>query len=236
MIYARSRLSSCSSVLLAAVSLALSVSAPAGSATMGFTRQFYFPAAAGTNLHWIALPWRYQPQDVGTAGILDAEDLCQDLGGEETIAAVVRWNEPSSTLVEHPCGGENPFPVSQGVGYALRNATGQTIQGAVAGAHDNVFSYSLAPSGGSQLSWLSVPYHLRIPENEGDLRVTAEDLCRQIGSSEVLAIIRWDEVSATYKAHGCGSAFQPPFEIVRGKAYGVINRVGQTIEWQPIHY
>lgn len=203
---------------------------------MGFTRQFHFPATGGQNLHWVSLPWVYQPEDVGTPGVLDAEDLCQDLGGSATIAAVVRWNEASATFVEHTCGAASPFALAVGTAYALRNASGQTIRGALAGAHDNGFSYSIPASGGSQLSWLSIPYHVRIPERQGNPIVTAEDLCRQIGVSEVFAIVRWDEPSAAFQSYGCGSELQSPFEIQRGEGYGVVNRSGQAISWQPIHY
>ncbi|MBZ0112295.1 MAG: hypothetical protein K8J08_07545, partial [Thermoanaerobaculia bacterium] len=203
---------------------------------MGFTRQFNFPPTTGPNLHWISLPWVYEPVDVGTIGTLDAEDLCQDLGGVAAVGSILRWNEASSTFTEYACGAGGPFALVEGTAYAVRNAPGATLLGAVAGVHDNSFTYSIAPSGGSQLSWLSVPYHLRIPERHGDLLVTAEDLCRQIGSTEILAIVRWDEPSAAYQAYGCGSELDAPFEIERSTAYGVVNRAGQTITWQPIHY
>lgn len=222
-----------------AVALLFSMASTASSqvaVTMGFTRQFNFPPTTGPNLHWVSLPWVYEPVDVGTIGTLDAEDLCQDLGGEATVGSVLLWNEASSTFTEHACGAGSPFALVEGTAYGIRNAPGATILGAVAGVHDNSFTYSIAPSGGSQLSWLSVPYHLRIPERYGDLLVTAEDLCRQIGSSEVLAIIRWDEPSAAYHAFGCGSDLEAPFEIERGTAYGVVNRTSQTVTWQPIHY
>ena len=129
-----------------------------------------------------------------------------------------------------------PSRSAVGEGYGVRNVPGETILGAVAGTHDETYAYSIPPSGGSQLSWLSIPYHLRIPENHGSLTIDAEDLCRQIGSSEVLAIVRWNDELLAYETYGCGSAFQAPFEISRGDAYGVINRSGQTIDWQPIHY
>lgn len=229
---------SCGALLLFSVSLAIfsEPSAQGIQPTMGFTRQFNFPYASVTNLHWISIPWKYLPQDTGTIGVLDAEDLCADLGGSQTIAAVLRWNEATSSLVEHPCGAASPFALAEGTGYALRNAAGSGIAGALAGAHDNAFSYSIAATGGSQLSWLSVPYHLRIPEKFGDLLVNAEDLCRQIGSSELLAITRWNNDQSAYEAYGCGSTFVAPFEINRGESYGVVNRATQTIVWQPIHY
>ena len=223
-------------VVILIASLSAVIAGATQASTMGFSRQFYFPPSTGLGLHWIAPPWNYQPQDVGVVGVLDAEDLCQDLGGEDTIGGILRWDETTSTLVEHPCGAPDPFPLSKGEGYGLRNVPGETILGALTGVHDDSFSYSISPSGGSQLSWLSVPYHLRVPESHGDLRVDAEDLCRQIGPSEVLAIIRWDDQAGAYETYGCGSEFQAPFEIVRGEAYGVVNRSGQTIDWQPIHY
>lgn len=209
---------------------------PAAAATMGFTRQFDFPPNPGPNVHWISLPWRYTPQDVGTPGVVDAEDVCQDLGGTPAVAAVVRWNEASSTLIEHTCGTGSPFPILKGVGYAVRNGAGRTIDGAVAGAHDDSFAYSIPPTSGSELTWLSVPYHLRIPSRPGSLQITAEDLCQQIGAAEIVAVVRWNETAAAYEAYGCGSTLQLPFEIERGKSYGVVNRPGQTIAWQPIHF
>lgn len=222
--------------LLGSAVLIATLCGPAAAATMGFTRQFDFPPTTGPNVHWISLPWRYSPQDVGTSGLVDAEDVCQDLGGAPAVAAVLRWNEASSTLIEHACGTGSPFPILKGVGYAVRNGAGRTILGAVAGAHDDLFAYSIPSTSGSELTWLSVPYHLRIPSKPGDLRVTAEDLCRQIGAAEIFAVVRWNETAAAYEAYGCGSALQAPFEIERGTAYGVVNRPGQTIAWQPIHF
>jgi hypothetical protein len=134
------------------------------------------------------------------------------------------------------CGAGSPFALVKGTGYAIRNSFERTIAGTVAGAHDNAYSYSIVASGGSQLSWLSIPYHVRIPENFGELIVTAEDLCRQMGSSEVLAITRWDNDASAYESYGCGSTLAAPFQVNRGEAYGVVNRGAQTIVWQPIHY
>lgn len=223
-------------LLIATLTLLTLLPTPLLASTMGFARQFDLPPSAGPSLHWISLPWSYQPQDVGTPGVLDAEDLCRDLGGEETVAAVLRWDEPTSTVQEHTCGTENPFALDRGEGYGVRNVPGRTIRGAVVGAHDDAFAYSIPATAGSQLSWLSVPYHLRIPENHGDLGIDAEDLCRQIGLTEVLAVVRWNAAVGAYEAYGCGSELAMPFEIVRGLAYGVINRGQQTLDWQPIHY
>jgi len=207
-----------------------------GASTMGFTRHFHFPPGTEPNLHWISLPWSYQPEDVGTLGALDAEDLCEDLGEAGSIASILRWDEPTSTFIEYPCGTENPFLLNQAEGYGVRGSPGQTVQGFVVGVHEDSFAYSISPSGGSQLSWLSIPYHMKVPEKHGDLTINAEDLCRQIGLAEVLAIVRWDDAADVFESYACGSELETPFEILRGESYGVVNRSGQTIQWHPIHY
>lgn len=222
--------------LFLGIAIASAIPGVSSADSTGFTHKFSFPPTAGPNLHWISLPWDYQPIDFGTVGVLDAEDLCHDLGSVGSVAGVVRWDEATSTFEEHLCGAVDPFPLTQAISYAVRTAPGGMIIGAVAGAHDDAFGYSIPPSGGSQVTWVSVPYHLQIPENGGTLRVTAEDLCRQIGGAEVLAILRWDEAIAAYRAYGCGSTFEAPFEIERGQGYGVVNRPGQTIDWLPLRY
>lgn len=220
--------------VLVAVGAAMSAT-PLTASDMGFKLRVDIISDPSPQLFWLSIPYRYTPEDVGTQGTVDAEDFCQDLssGG---VSAVVRWDEPSSTFVEHPCGGGMPFALTVGTGYGVRVTAGWSINSNIAGSHDDGFAYSIPPSGDGQLSWLSVPYHLRVPEHGFNLPVSAEDLCRQIGSSEVLAIVRWDGPTGAYQAYGCGSVFEAPFEVVRGRAYGMVNRTGQTIDWQPIHF
>lgn len=225
---------------LAAVVVAFGAGAVAagGASNMGFTRSLNTPSDPDPRLLWLSIPFRYPREGAGVPGTVDAEDLCEDLGEgiAASISAVVRWDEPSSTFVEHPCGGGTPFVLTVGTGYAVRILPGTTLLTSFTGGHDNDFSFSIPPSGDSQLSWLSVPYHLRIPSNGGDLQISAEDLCLQIGASEVFAIVRWDDATDAYQAYGCGSAFESPFEVIRGQSYGVVNRPGQTIAWQPVHF
>lgn len=204
------------------------------SSTMGFKQRLILNASPGPSIHWLSLPYRYSPEDVGTPGVVDAEDLCQDAGDGGGIAAVLRWNEAASTLVEHYCGAASPFALLEGVGYGIRRVPNWSLSANLAGGHDDAFAHSIPATGGSQLSWLSVPYHLKNAANHDP--ITAEGLCQQIGSSEVLAIMRWDTAAEVYRAYGCGSAFEAPFPITPGEAFGVINRGGQTISWQPIHY
>jgi len=218
----------------AVAALLLLLASHAGAqSSMGFKHNVILDATSTPALHWLSLPYLYAPEDAGTPGILDAEDLCQDLDG---IAAVLAWDEPSSTFVEHLCGDPSPFALEQGIGVGIRLEPVRHLFAPLSGSHDDGFAYSIPPSGGSQLTWLSVPNHVRIPEKLGDSRVTAEDLCRQIGETEVLAIVRWSRDDGAYEAYGCDSVFHEPFQLVRGEAYGVVNRTNQTIDWLPIHY
>lgn len=219
----------------ALIALAAAIAVPAAASNMGFKQRVIILADPEPSLYWLSIPYRYAPQDVGVPGVVDAEDLCQDVdpGG---VSSVVRWDDASSTFVEHSCGDAMPFALTPGIGYGLRVVADWNILAEIGGGHDEGFTYSIPPSGGGQLTWLSVPFHLRVPENGSALAVSAEDLCRQIGSSDTFAIVRWDEETDAYQAYGCGSAFEEPFEVERGRSYGVVNRSGETIDWQPIHF
>ena len=148
-----------------------------------------------------------------------------------------RWDEPTSIFVKHTCGlGTNNFTLSRGSAYGVVNASGQTIKGLLVGTHDDTFSYSIAATAGSNLTWVSVPYHQAIPDVAGSAGVVdAEDLCRSVGPA-VTAVVRWDATSSAYVAYACGSVFDTPFPVNLGEGYGVINAPGQTISWQPPHY
>lgn len=206
----------------------------AGTPNMGFKQAVDLTKAQIERVHWLSLPYRYAPADVGTPGVVDAEDLCQDLGGG-WLLGILRWHEPTSTFIEHTCGGPSPFPLVKGMGYGIRIAPNYHVRTDVGGGHDDDFTFSIPPTGGSQMSWISLPYHLK-KLSFGPGPFTAEDLCRQIGVSEVKAIVRHDTATGIFHAYVCGSTFEQPFEIKRGTAYGVINQTGQTITWQPEHY
>lgn len=201
---------------------------------MGFKHNLILSPTPASTIYWTSLPYRYEPEDVGTVGILDAEDFCHDLTEAGVATAVLRWNEATSTIVEYICGDPNPFVLAQGTAYGFRRAPNTSLSANLAGGHDESFTFSIAATGGSQLSWISVPYHVKNTANQSP--VTAEGLCQQIGSSEVLAIARFDSSVGVYRAYSCGSAFESPFLIAAGEGFGVINRGNQTISWQPIHY
>ena len=216
---------------LLAVVVSVVASRAAAPSNMGFAWQLSI-APQGQNLSFVSLPFVYSPTT--------AELLCQDLlvpGGSATVAAVWRWDEPTSTFVKHTCGsGPNNFSLSEGTAYGIVNASGQTIGGLIVGAHDDAFSFSIAATAGSNLTWVSIPYHHAIADVAGTAGVVdAEDVCRSIGPS-VKAVMRWDAGSSLYVTYACGSALDPPFAITMPSGYGLINAPGQTIAWQPPHY
>ena len=202
--------------------------------TMGFKQRLIFSATSGPSIHWLSLPYRYEPEDVGTIGVVDAEDLCQDVGDGGGITAVLRWNEAASTIVEHTCGNPSPFALQAGQAYGIRRTPNWSLSANLAGGHDDALSFSIPASGASQLSWVSAPYHLRNAANNDP--VTAAGVCQQIGSSEVFAILRYDSAAGSYRAYGCGSTFELPFQVEAGEGLGLVNRGSQTISWQPLHF
>lgn len=202
--------------------------------TMGFKKRLILSATPGPSIHWLSLPYRYEPEDVGTIGVVDAEDLCQDVGVGGGVTTVLRWDEPTSTIVEHACGNPSPFALQAGQAYGIRRTPNWSLSANLAGGHDDALSFSIPASGTSQLSWVSVPYHLRNATNNDP--VTAEGLCQQIGTSELSAIVRYDPAAGAYRAYGCGSTFESPFQVDTVEGLGLVNLGSQTISWQPLHY
>lgn len=207
--------------------------AAATASNMGFALQLNI-APAGTNLSFLSLPYLYNPTT--------AEALCQDLlvpGVPNTVASVRAWDDTSSTFLSHTCGSAsnpNNFSLTEGIAYGIVNASAKTIAGLVVGAHDDAFTYSIAPTSGGNLTWISIPYHHNIPDVAGTAGVVdAEDLCESIGPN-VKALMRWDAPTSLFVTYACGSVFDTPFPITMPNGYGLINAPGQTIAWQPPHY
>lgn len=216
------------------VLLVMMLAAPASASNMGFRIKFRLEPSGFAN--WIAVPYFYSPEDFGTPSVVDVEDLCRDLGGLTTVASVSRWDEPSSTFVSWTCGDAGtPFNLVKGTAYGVLNAPGELIEASLLGAHDNAFVFSIPATAGSNLSWISIPYHHKIPDLATPSGVDAEDLCQSIGAAAA-AIIRRDATTGTYIAYACASTLETPFAIVVGTGYGVINSSGQAIAWQPPIY
>lgn len=211
-----------------AFSVILLLAASASASTMAFALRLQL-AASGERLHFVALPYQYVPAT--------AEALCTDLGGSATVAEVLRWDEGTSRFVVHPCGtGLENFALAEGLAYGVRTAIGQAVDALIVGIHDPAFTYSLTPGPGSNLTWVSVPYHAALLDLGGvDGEIDAEDLCREVGEG-LFAVVRWDEAASVYEAHVCGSVFGQPFLLDIGQGYGLVNADGQTVEWLPAHY
>ncbi len=185
---------------------------------------------AGQELRFIALPYDVTP---GTA-----EALCEDLGGDEAVAEVLRWDEATSRFVVHTCGSvTQDFSLEEGMAYGVRSAAGNAIDALLVGMHDQSFTLELAPTTGSNMSWISPPYHMALVDLGGQEGVVdAEDLCLAIGKDTVFAVVRWDGATGAYEVHICGSEFDEGFALTVGEGYGLVNAEGQTISWQPAHY
>lgn len=214
--------------------LVMLLAAPASASNMGFRVSFRLQPSGFSN--WISVPYFYSPEDFGTPSVVDVEDLCRDLGSPSTVASLLRWDEPSSTFVSWTCGDTGtPFTLVKGTAYGVVNVPGEIIEASLLGAHDNAFAFSIPATAGSNLSWISIPYHNKIPDLAPPSGVDAEDVCQSIGSAAA-AIIRRDATTGMYVAYACVSSLDTPFPIAVGTGYGVINSPGQPIAWQPPVY
>jgi len=217
-----------------AVLLIIMLAVPVSASNMGFRVSFRLQPSGFSN--WISVPYLYTPEDFGTPSVVDVEDLCRDLGGATTVASVSRWDEPSATFVSWTCGGAGtPFTLVKGTAYGIVNVPGEIIEASLLGAHDNAFAFNIPATTGSNLSWISIPYHHKISDLAAPSGVDAEDVCQSIGSAAA-AIIRRDATTGMYISYACASTLDTPFPVVVGTGYGVINSPGQPIVWQvPIH-
>lgn len=205
------------------------VASAALASNMGFAWNLSRPVQGNPSRHWVSLPWVYAPAT--------ARALCDDLGGSAKVASVWRWDEASSTFISHACASTaDGFALTRGVAYGIQNVPGQTIKALVVGVHDDAYTYSIAPTTGSNLSWISIPYHHDLRDQGGVAgQLDAEDLCRAIGPA-VAAIVRWDGAAGVFRSYACGSELDAPFVIELTVGYGLVNSAGQTIVWQPPHF
>jgi hypothetical protein len=155
---------------------------------MGFKKTFTYTLGTPTsNLHWVSLPYFYDPRgQMGASNLcntssVDAEDLGFDVNGGvpvTRIAAITMLdaNAGSPTLGGYPqlslpledpgyCG--DSFLLQEGHGYQLTVFASGSFT--VVGSHDNAASISFT-SGvpASNLNWVSVPYHFKAPTSNWD--------------------------------------------------------------------
>ena len=217
------------SLLLAAALCFVVAGGTAFASNMGFALSYSLPSLPSPGITWLSLPWFYAPTT--------AEALCQDLGGSAKIASVRRWDETTSQTVSYTCGsGIGSFSLSQALAYGVQPQSWQTVSAVIVGSHDDAYAYSIAPTTGANLTFVSIPYHQAIPDVAGQPGVVdAEDLCQSVGPS-LAAVVRHDSTVGGYAAYACGSVFDTPFALELGVGYGLVNAEGQTIAWQPPHY
>ncbi len=216
------------SVVALSVVLAIVVALPLPASNMGLALRMQLDSTSQP-LHFISLPYLYTPAT--------AEALCQDLGGSGCVSEILRWDDATSTFVEYSCGsGAGDFALEEGMGYGVRVVLYQSIDALVVGIHDDTFEFDFAPGAGANLHFISLPYHLALPDAGGQEDVVdAEDLCLQAGP-ELFSVMRWNEATGRFEAYLCGSEFSVPFELEQGVAYGLVNADGETFSWQPTHY
>ncbi len=214
--------------VLFVVPFLLLISVPLSASNMGVALRVQLTSTPA-QLHFVSLPFLYDP---GTA-----EALCQDLGAAGDVSGILRWDGASSVFAEYSCGsGVGDFALEEGTAHGVRVGLYRTVDQLVVGIHDDDFEFDFAPASGGNLHWISLPYHLALPDAGGQAEmVDAEDLCMQAGP-EVFSVLRWNQATGRFATYVCGSEFIDAFELEQGVAYGLINADGETIQWQPTHY
>ncbi len=209
------------------------------SSNLGFRLSLALPANGPTGgLYWIAIPYTYTPPDVKVNGLLDAEDLAQDLQPTElarpctdttcAVAQVLRWDSTTGAFESWTAGSAgDPFVLEPGVGYAIQLRTVGTASAHmihVVGAHDPTLELTGCHTpGGVNLRWISIPPHLDIDTSFGLPGVLdAEDLGQALGGPDhVFQLRRLNESTGQYDNWVVGSAYGTPFEVDLRFAYGV---------------
>ncbi len=169
-------------------------------------------AVNGTN--WLALPYKNKP------GLIDAEDLFNDLGGAAFVESIARFDSASDSFETFTGGPGNNFTLTAGEG--LRVVMKSTVQYEIFGSHDAQYvvplpGFDVSPTGSS---WISLPYNAE--------STTASALRDEIGPSAVQEIQRYIRSTGAYQVYSGSSA---DFSLERGQAYQIIMK--ETIQYVP---
>ncbi len=169
-------------------------------------------AIDGTN--WLALPYENKP------GLVDAEDLFNDLGGATFVESVARYVSATDSFETFTGGPDNNFTLVAGEG--LRIVMKSTVQYEIFGSHDPQLVVALpgpeVTMSGS--SWLSLPYNAE--------STSAGALMEEIGPSMVQQIQRYVRTTGAYQIYNGSSA---DFSLERGEAYYI--RVNKSVQYVP---
>ncbi len=169
-------------------------------------------SANGTN--WLALPYRNKP------GLVDAEDLFNDLGGATFVESIARYVTATDTFETFTGGPDNNFTLIAGEG--LRVVVKSTVQYEIFGSHDPQHVITLpgleaTPTGSS---WISLPYNAE--------STSAAALMDEIGPSMVDEIQRYVRSTGAYQVYSGSGA---DFSLQRGEAYQI--RVNKSVQYVP---
>ncbi len=230
-----------SMVAVAAVLLVLGAAAAQASNMAFLVRyQLTFNGTGVSSLYWVSIPYHYRPPDVNSNGIVDAEDLAQDLQPRDAgytrpcdagsnpcaVYQVWRWDEATGIYDIYRSGSAfaTPFEIVPGVAYGLDlQAVGSntTHDLELTGGNDPAFQlqYCFDPSAENH-HWFSLPPNLMIEDSNGNGRMDAEDLGQAMGGPDwIYQIRRYDTATGTQEVWRVGSAFGSPFTIDPTEGY-----------------
>ncbi len=198
--------------------------------------QLTFDASATSNLYWISIPYHYQPPDANGNGVVDAEDLAQDLQPRSlnrpcttdcAVYEVRHWDESSQSYETWRSGSTlgTPFQIVPGESYGidLQEVNGTTtFTFEIAGANDPDFQlqYCYDSTGANNYHRFSVPANLMIDDTNGNGQIDAEDLGQAMGGPDwIYQIRRYDTATNEEQVWRVGSAFGTPFTIDVAEGY-----------------
>jgi hypothetical protein len=212
---------------------------PLPASNLGYRVRLSLDASSPSGpLYWVSLPYVYTPQDFGTIGVLDAEDLIQDLQplvltrpctGTGCAVAEVRVFDPTTGeyLTWSNGGTGTPFELDAGASYAviLRTVGTHTVHAVhVVGAHDPTLQLEADHVPNTvNLRWISLPPHLDIDTTSGIPDVLdAEDLGLAMGGpTAVFQLRQLDEATGLYRSWVVNSAYGTPFPVDLTRGVGV---------------
>jgi len=198
--------------------------------------------SSGNNLYWISIPYHYQPPDANGNGVVDAEDLAQDLqprgagytrpcdAGSNRCAVyqVRKWDESAQAYVTWRSGSTlgTPFQLTPGESYgidlqAVGSNTTHVLE--VAGSNDPGFQlqYCFDPNGVNYHRF-SLPANLKLDDVNGNGQMDAEDLGQAMGGPDwIYQIRRYNTSTGEEEVWRVGTAFGTPFPIDPAQGYVV---------------
>lgn len=213
----------------------------AGASNMAFLVRYQLTySSSGSNLHWVSIPYHYQPPDANGNSVVDAEDLAQDLQPRDSgytrpcdastnpcaVYQVWHWDEASGAYETWRAGSSfgTPFQLQPGESYGLDiQAVGANTTHLLelTGGNDPSFQlqYCFDPSANNYHRF-SLPPNLMISDVNGNGQLDAEDLGQAMGGPDwIYQIRRYVTSTGLEESWRVGSAFGTPFTIDPKEGY-----------------